>query len=268
MREWVADYRVLSAAGTGDGSRTVVAQAPARLDPTQPSVVLHLLDGRPAAYLAAASHLRAVAGAGAANVVTLLELGRQADGEEVVAYLAAQHCDGGSLAGGDGPAGEVLRALAGAARGAHQLHEAGVAHGDIRPATVLRAGPKAVLGAPLAALRAEPGQTASADPASRLDTIDPAVLRGQAPSRASDLWSLGATAHHALTGRRIHPRLDGDDALTGVQRVLFEPPVLDPDLEPEVEAVIARCLQPDPADRQPSAGELAAAFDSLAGAAR
>ena len=267
----IADYEIvrpLGAAGALGEAAALVARPPGRLGVSSAEVVLHLLDARPEQLAATIEHLRAVAAARADHVVGLIEIGRDDSGATPVAYCAVEYQAGGSLANSAQlDAVATLRALAGAARGAHELHEAGLAHGDIRPATVLVGTPHGgVLTAPMPPIGAAPGLTATADPPARLDTLEPGLLMGDAPSRASDVWALGATAYRALTGRALHPRLETDDPLTGAQRALFEPPVLDPGLADEHAGLIARCLRPDPAERPESAGALADAFHDLAGA--
>lgn len=264
----MADYQVLRPLGeAGDASRALLARAPARLDAARPEVALHLIDGRPVAFAAAVDHLRAVAAAGADGLCEVLEAGRSEAADEFLAYVAVRYCPGGSLADPSGiEAPDVLRAMAGAARGAHHLHEAGIAHGRIRPSAVLRYDGGGVLTPPLPPGGLEPGQTADADPPTALDTIEPALLRGEAPSRASDLWALAATAHRVLCGRCVHPLLESDDPLTGVQRVLFERPLVDENLHPQHAAAIAQCLRADPSERPSSAAHLADTFEALAGA--
>lgn len=264
----MADYQVLLPLAGGVEETALLARAPARVDGARPQVALQLFDVATHPFDATAEHFAAVAAARAEAVAAPIEVGTTGSGDEAVGYVAVQHCDGGALADRrDRPPREVLADLAAAARGAHQLHDAGVAHAGIRPATVLYTGTgQAVLAAPAAPAWRRPGQTADANPPTRLDGVEPAILRGEPPSRAGDIWALAATAHWALTGRWLHPQLEGDDPLTGVQRVLFEPPVLDPGLDPAYAGLLSWCLRPDPADRPPSAGHLADEFQSLAGA--
>jgi serine/threonine protein kinase len=262
VREWVADYQVLSPVDGEEAGRTFVARSPRRLDAERPSLAVTLLGTGPGTWTAATRLLPTVATASAHGVVRIWEVGRDVDGET---YVSTDYCAEGSLAGSRPGDRSVLPVLAAAARAAHQLHEAGVAHGDIRPATVLRSGGAGFLAAPTARLRGEPGQTAVAAPATRLAALDPAVVRGDPPSRASDLWSLAVTAHFALTGQWVHPGIQDADALTALQRLLFEPPVTDRALGRGEAAVIARNLSPDPANRSPSAAHLAADLEALAG---
>jgi hypothetical protein len=83
----------------------------------------------------------------------------------------------------------------------------------------------------------------------------PEVLRGAAPTLASDVFAATAVIAHMATG--AHP-FEGESAFTqmsailgGHRRVYHGPPALEP--------LLARGLAADPAQR-PSAGELAAAF--------
>ena len=59
-------------------------------------------------------------------------------------------------------------------------------------------------------------------PAGSVAYIDPAVLAGEVASPASDIWSLGATLHFALTGAGVHGDLPVHDPLLAVRRVLTQ----------------------------------------------
>jgi serine/threonine-protein kinase len=76
-----------------------------------------------------------------------------------------------------------------------------------------------------------------------------------------DLYSLGAVAFFALTGR---PPFQGKSIgqLLAAHRCEPSPPVTDlrPDVPADLAAVIARCLAKDPTDRFQSAADLDRAF--------
>ena len=158
-----------------------------------------------------------------------------------------------------------LRALAHAARGVHDLHQAGLAYGTITPGSILLADDATLLAIPRPPSPLEAGETVMAQPTERLETVDPAVIRGEGMSRASDVWSLGATIHLVLAQRSLHPGLGTDDPLTAVQRVLFEPPSIDVRLPPDQAGLIASCLQPNPDDRPQTAEDVAVPLEALAG---
>lgn len=263
-REWIADYQVVQPLGhAGPTIRTVLALRPGRLAGARREVVVHLFD--PQRFDDAVAHLRQVAAARSPRVVPLIEAGHD-DGDETVAYYSTEYQAGGSLAADSpGPTPDRLHVLAEAARGVHDLHEAGKVHGGVAPDSVFVDGAGGGrIGVPHPPAPLEVGETVMADPPARLDTVDPAVIRGEGMTRASDLWALGATIHRVLSGQSLHPGLVTDDPLTAVQRVLFEPPSVDARLPVGQAELIRRCLQPDPADRPATAGQVADDLESLA----
>lgn len=90
----------------------------------------------------------------------------------------------------------------------------------------------------------------------------PEHLRGGArPSPAWDVFSLGVVAYEVLSGS--YPFTD-DDRTRLRQQLQVQPRsprALNPAIPPAVEAVVLRCLRPDPADRYPDAGAVAAALE-------
>ena len=83
----------------------------------------------------------------------------------------------------------------------------------------------------------------------------PQQQAGEAPTRADDVYSLGALLYALATG--VEP------ALAPRPFALLDRPLslLNPRIEPGLEPVVARCLSPDPAQRFPS---MAALDDALA----
>jgi len=141
--------------------------------------------------------------------------------------------DGGSLADllVDGPVGHdlVVQLVRPVAAALEALHGAGVAHLDVAPQNVLlaAAGPFLIDPAPPGA--GTPGYA------------DPAVAAGGPPSARSDVFGLAGCVHAALTGRS--PRAGGGVAV-GLG------------LPPEVLAVLAAGLHPDPRQRPATPGAL------------
>jgi serine/threonine-protein kinase len=91
--------------------------------------------------------------------------------------------------------------------------------------------------------------------------MSPEQAYGNPVDGRSDLYSLGATAFFALTGR---PLFDGPSPIAVVTKQLNEPPPplasIRPDLPPELTRAVDRCLAKDPAKRFATGEELAEAL--------
>ena len=87
--------------------------------------------------------------------------------------------------------------------------------------------------------------------------IAPEKLKRQRVDFRSDIYCLGGTLYHALTQ---HPPFEGEDAIAVVKARLEHPPepmrTYRPDIDPEVEEIIDRMLQVEPAMRYPTYGSL------------
>ena len=102
-----------------------------------------------------------------------------------------------------------------------------------------------------------------------VEYLDPAIIRGEIPGRATDIFALGATLHRALTGAGLYGDLPTDSTMLAMRRVLSREPEISPDLPAGVSEIIASAIDPDNAQRPVTAESLAASIDALpAGAAR
>lgn len=187
-------------------------------------------------------------------------------------YLVADLLEGETLEArvkGSGPlpereAAEMGRQVA-AALG--HAHERGLLHRDVKPANVILEGGRPVL--------IDFGLTRDlASDASRLTesgTIlgsvhymapEQALAQGEL-GPAADLYALGATLYFLLTGA---PPFAGVTTIETLQQVAHAQPVaprkLRPELSPELEGVVLRCLEKDPSRRYPSAFALEQALES------
>jgi len=80
----------------------------------------------------------------------------------------------------------------------------------------------------------------------------PEFLNGTAVGPRSDIYSVGAVIYHALTEQNP---TEANGAATPLRQLL-------PDAPEALEAVLARCLAPDPATRFATTGEIVAALKS------
>jgi serine/threonine protein kinase len=155
--------------------------------------------------------------------------------------------------------------MAHASRATHALHEAGIAHRDIKPGNVLlHPG-----GAKLADLGLShvlrPGITITRmGPAGDIGYLDPSLIRGDRPSRASDVFSLGATLHYAVAGEGLYGPLSDDDPLLAMRRVISHPPTISARVDPDIREVIAWAIAANPSERPVTALQLAERIEELA----
>ena len=183
----VADYVVVRQLGEGNHGRYYLARPPARLELAEEFVALKVFGDRVGelAYERGVRELRAFAAVRSPYLVTVYD----AVLEDTFAY-AMQYFPLGSLSAPARPLArtEVHRALENAARAAHALHEAGMAHSDIKPANVLltegSGGSAAGIGGRLSDLGLArflaPGATlTSMGRASSVEYVDPDVIGGR-----------------------------------------------------------------------------------------
>ncbi|HET6574116.1 MAG TPA: protein kinase [Fimbriiglobus sp.] len=207
---------------------------------------------------------RRAAGLRHPGIVPVYDVG--ADGD--VPFVVSELIDGPDLAtliGTNRPTAEdAARIVAGVADALQFAHGEGFVHRDIKPANVLldRQGRPFLT---------DFGLAASFEQVLRRDGVRSGTLAYMSPEQVagetqligprSDIYSLGVVLYELLTGRLPYQaRTPG--ALR--EQILFRPPVpvrvVNPSVSAELEAVCLRCLSKLPADRFPSAAELASAL--------
>jgi len=159
--------------------------------------------------------------------------------------------------------GEEVGAIGSAMCGAlAAVHQAGFAHGDVKPANLLRTREGRYVLCDLGSAvplhpGGHPGPPLSGSPL----YLAPEVLAGGRPSVASDLYALGATLFHLLAGTA--PVVGANlDALLAAHRAGHRLHLRDrrPDLPARLVGAIERAIAPDPAQRPASAGAFEAAL--------
>jgi serine/threonine-protein kinase len=178
-------------------------------------------------------------------------------------YLVLQCIDGPTLAQVRGKLGleETVRIFRQLAEALHECHRAGVLHRDIKPGNVmLERLPEGgwhpyLVDFGLARHLETPSEHTV--PGIILGTpayASPEALRGAKVDRRSDVYGLGATLYDALTGRPPFDALSTWSLLQEVQTRDPEPPSRHrPGLPRDLETVVLKTLEKDPAARYDSA---------------
>jgi serine/threonine protein kinase len=187
-------------------------------------------------------------------------------------YFTMEHMSGGSLsrsldATTPIPVADAVQFIRTVADAITAAHAQGVIHRDLKPSNILLAAD----GTP---------KVSDFGLAKRLDTNDqltvpsgalgtPSYMPPEQISRKngeigawSDVYGLGATLYHLLTGRA--PFI-GESAEEVVMQVLADPPTrlrgLRSDIPAALEGIVLKCLEKDPKDRYQTIAELAADLD-------
>ena len=179
-------------------------------------------------------------------------------------YISMEYVDGEDLASllrriGRLPADKALDIARRLCAGLAAAHEKGVLHRDLKPAKVMLDGRGHVLITDFG-LAGLAGQFQGADIRSGTPAyMAPEQLASREVTARSDIYSLGLVLYEMFTGRR--PFEAGSiDELVRMQSSASPagPTTVVRDLDPAVERVILRCLDPDPARRPASALAVAA----------
>ena len=201
---------------------------------------------------------RALASLDNPNIVRVFSLGQEKNQPYIVMELIA----GGGMEkqfSEDKPLDEVrtLEIITGVARALRAANEIGLIHGDVKPENIMlseKGRPKLV---DFGIARFGGGKIAEGDALGTPRYVAPEQVQRASVDHRADIYSLGATMYHALSG--VAPFTG--DSLMKVLYARIQGPVPDisevcPSLHPETVEVLTRMLQKDPADRYGTYDEL------------
>jgi tRNA A-37 threonylcarbamoyl transferase component Bud32 len=196
-------------------------------------------------------------------------------GTSLAAYLRGLHASGLTL-----PFDTVCRLTDGIAAALDYAHGRGVVHRDVKPANImLRQGAQPVdpqlpllpqvqpilTDFGVARLTNTTHQTATGTVLGTPAYMSPEQVRGETIDGRSDIYSLGIVVYEMLAGE---PPFNHDTTPAAVlMKQLQDPPPPVPQAPASIQAVIDRALAKAPADRFPSASELAGALRAASQAA-
>ena len=198
-----------------------------------------------------------------ANIVAIHDVGEH----DEQAYFSMQYIDGQSLAeivrDGAIDVQRAARYLSIIADAVHYAHEKSTLHRDLKPANILLdAGDQPhITDFGLARqLQTDQQLTATGAVLGTPSFMSPeqALGRSERIDRTTDVYSLGATLYHLLTGR---PPLQGDSPLDTLRLVTSDRPApprrLNEQIPRDLENVCLKCLEKEPSSRYATARELA-----------
>ncbi len=144
-------------------------------------------------------------------------------------WLVMEYVEGVTLAElskqrGGLPAEDVAPIIRQAAEALAAAHEAGIVHRDVKPSNILvtEDGTAKLADFGIARARADATLTQTGMVTGSPAYLAPEIASGGAATDASDVWSLGGTLFHALTGR---PPYDvGDNVVGALYKIVHEEP--------------------------------------------
>ncbi len=162
---------------------------------------------------------------------------------------------------------EVLRLGVQLAEGLAAAHDHGVVHRDLKPGNlqVTSDGRLKILDFGLAKLRFPVTDTAATDSfsetqamAGTLPYMAPEQLLGAEIDARTDVHAAGAVLYDMATGQRPFAEVERSQLIGAIlRRPPLSPTALNPNLSPELERIIGKCLEKEPENRYQSAKELA-----------
>lgn len=209
------------------------------------------------------------------NIVAIYEFGTDGDVDFIAMELVEGQPLSAMLNNGAMPVGKALKLAAQTASALEAAHARGIVHRDLKPANIMvtRSGSVKVTDFGLAKLERAAEADGKADTAiltaegliaGTAAYMSPEQAEGDAVDSRSDIFSFGAVLYEIVTGRRAFQGASRMSVLAAVLRA--DPPSpssIAADVPREVERLIRRCLQKDPAARYQHAADLAATLEDL-----
>jgi eukaryotic-like serine/threonine-protein kinase len=203
------------------------------------------------------------------HVARVLDVGALPDG---LPYMVMEHLEGSDLAERISvqrgmPLEEIARIVIEACDALAEAHAAGIVHRDLKPANLFLARqPDRTTTVKLLDFGISKAPTGSAGITSTQAVIGSPVymspeqlVSAKNVDHRSDIWSLGVVLFEALAGV---PPFNAESMPQIVTRILHTPAprMLEtrPDLPPQVDQLVAACLEKDPAARPQNVAQLAA----------
>ncbi|MFW6723385.1 Stk1 family PASTA domain-containing Ser/Thr kinase [Streptomyces sp. MAR4 CNY-716] len=189
-----------------------------------------------------------------------------------IPYIVMEYVDGSTLrellhSGRKLLPERTLEMCTGILQALEYSHRSGIVHRDIKPANVMltRTGQVKVMDFGIARAMGDSGMTMTQTAAviGTAQYLSPEQAKGEQVDARSDLYSTGCLLYELLTGR---PPFVGDSpvavAYQHVREEAQPPSAFDPEVTPEMDAIVMKALVKDPDYRYQSADEMRADIDA------
>jgi tRNA A-37 threonylcarbamoyl transferase component Bud32 len=211
---------------------------------------------------------QAAAGINHPNVVSVFDTGS----EDGLHYIVMEYVDGETL--DDVLSREkvllperVVAIAEPVAQALDAAHQKGMVHRDVKPGNIMldRSGTVKVVDFGIARAAADDTLTQTGIVLGTAAYLSPEQAQGVAVDPRSDVYSLGCVLYEMVTGRKP---FTGDSALAIAYKHVREDPAppsqVNPDIPPELEAVVMTAMAKDPGQRFPSGGAMQEALSAAA----
>jgi TonB family protein len=147
-----------------------------------------------------------------------------------------------------------------------QDQEMGLVHRDVSPQNVLisEEGDIKLCDFGIAKAASKASHTQAGALKGKLQYMSPEQAWGRAIDRRSDIFALATVLYEMLTGRKLFA---GDNELSILDQVrearVAAPSVINDEVTPEVDRIVAKALAKDPTERYQTAGEMARDLDAV-----
>jgi eukaryotic-like serine/threonine-protein kinase len=272
-------YRILSLIGAGGMGEVYRASDPRLGREVAVKVLPEHLAKNPEALSRFEREAKVVAALSHPNILAIHDVGE----EQGIRYAVMEFLDGETLRDllNQSPLGwrEAVTIGAAIADGLAAAHAKEIVHRDLKPENIFRTSdgrikildfglarrrpslPLLVDGSPTAGALTEPWMVLGT-----VGYMSPEQIRGEEADAPSDIFSFGCVLYEMVTGKRAYARQTTAETMAAiVQGELPDTGELSQRAAPELEQLIVRCLQKDPASRYPSARNLYHDLNALLG---
>jgi serine/threonine protein kinase len=194
------------------------------------------------------------------GICTVHDIGETGEGQT---FIVMAYYDGETLkrklTNGRLKVEQALEIAAQIADGLAKAHENGIVHRDIKPANIMisRDGSVKILDFGLAKLAGETKLTRTGTTVGTLMYMAPEQVQGQEVDARADIWALGVLLQEMITG--VAPFRGEHEGALLYEIISAEPPQMAdvvPDLEPELQQLVSKCLEKNPEERYQSAKDV------------